>query len=84
VRCNIRPVNRIPVAKHGIVKRTWRNDAGQLESRFDATYRGPDYKKHSKTFHRLGDSTRWLVDQKAAAGRGGWIDPKAGAERAAT
>jgi len=45
-----------------------------------AEYRGPDGRKHSKTFPegKKGAATRWLADQVCAMNRGAWVDPAEG------
>src|SRR5947207_15157252 len=35
---------------------------------------------HSKAFARLSDADRWVVEQKSAKHRGGWVDPRLGEE----
>jgi hypothetical protein len=62
-----------------------RRDVGSLE-RVDrpkpwrAVYRGPDGRKHSKSFARKVDAERWLKVSEAEALTGQWVDPTAGAK----
>lgn len=70
---------REPISGHpGITLRTWNDSGGKLQKRYDATYRGPDLKKHSQTFERLGDADRWLRDHRSRVDQGVWTDPSAG------
>lgn len=45
-----------------------------------AVYRGPDRRKHSKSFARKIDAERWLKVSEAEALTGQWVDPTAGAK----
>jgi integrase len=74
-------MRRQPVERHpGITLRTW-TTSGKTQRRFDASYRGPDHREHSRTFTKLGDAERWLRDQRGRADRGEWVDPTAGNRR---
>lgn len=46
--------------------------------RYLAEYRGPDGRRHSKTFERKIDADRWLAEQSVDVASGRWVDPKAG------
>ncbi len=46
--------------------------------RWQATYRGPDHREHTKTFDKKVDADNWLATEQADMLRGAWIDPAAG------
>jgi integrase len=72
---------RHPVKGHpGVTLRTWADPAGKAQRRYDATFRGPDRREHSKSFTKLGDAEAWLEEERTRARRGAWIDPKRGSE----
>jgi integrase len=47
-------------------------------SSWQATYRGPDGREHTKTFRLQGEALKWAADEVSALGKGAWVDPKAG------
>lgn len=46
---------------------------------WQAKYRGPDGRQHSRSFHRKVDAERWIRDEESKIDRAAWIDPRGGA-----
>lgn len=48
------------------------------DGRWQARYRGPDGREHTKRFDRKVDAERWLTAEQGKLLRGDWVDPVAG------